>query len=61
MVLSLTALRTEADPVRETFAELEQRTREYQESLRRLASALEEALARATAAADRSRRLHADA
>ena len=58
--LILTARRAGADPVGDSFAELEQRTREYQESLGRLASVLEEALARATAAADRSRRLHAE-
>ena len=58
--LILTARRAGADPVGDSFAELEQRTREYQDSLGRLASVLEEALARATAAADRSRRLHAE-
>jgi hypothetical protein len=58
--LILTAIRSRADPLGETLAELEQRTREYQESLGRLASVLEEALARATAAADRARWLHAE-
>ena len=58
--LVLTAHRTGADPAGQAFVELEERTREYQESLRHLASILEEARARAAAADDRARRLHAE-
>src|SRR5262245_54609687 len=54
------ARRVGADPLTESAAELEERTREYQDTLRRLRTLDEQALARATAAAERSRRLHAD-
>ena len=47
------------DPVAETFAELERRTREYQDTLARLLAIEQQALARATATAERYRSLHA--
>jgi hypothetical protein len=55
----LIARRGGADPVAGTLAELEQRTREHQDTLARLLALQEEALARATAAAERQRSLHA--
>lgn len=49
-----------ADPLAETFAELERRTREYQDTLARLLAIQQQALARATAAAERYRSLLAE-
>lgn len=48
-----------ADAVPEALAELERRTREYEDSLARLVALEEQALARATASAERYRALHA--
>ena len=53
--------RVAAEPdTEEALADLERRTREYQDSLGRLVSRHDEALARATADAERIRRLHAE-
>jgi hypothetical protein len=51
--------RVKADALDESFAELEQRTREYRTSLERLVSVHEAALNRATAAGEQAGRLHA--
>lgn len=56
----LTAGRGIADTLAETLAELEQRTREYQNTLARLLAREEQAVARATATAERYRTLHAE-
>jgi multidrug efflux pump subunit AcrA (membrane-fusion protein) len=49
-----------ADALEEALAELEQRTREYRSTLERLVAMHETSLTRATAAAEQSRRLHAE-
>jgi hypothetical protein len=54
-----TAGRAGADSPSEALAELELRTREYQDALARLLALEEEAVARATASAERYRALHA--
>jgi hypothetical protein len=54
------ARRACADSVDEAFAELERRTRDYQDTLTRLLALEEEALARAAATAERFRTLHAE-
>ncbi len=56
----LTAGRVRADPLAETLAELEQKTREYQDTLARLLARQEQAVVRATATAERYRTLHAE-
>ena len=56
----LTAGRVIADPLAETLAELEQKTREYQDTLVRLLAREEQAVVRATATAERYRTLHAE-
>jgi hypothetical protein len=58
--LLLAADRAAADALEESLAELEQRTREYRTSLERLVAVHEAAVARATAAAEQARRLHAE-
>ena len=55
-----TARRAGADPLAETIADLEERTREYQDMLGRLLALDEQALARAAATAERYRHLHAE-
>lgn len=55
--LVLIARRSGADSPAEAFAELEQRTRDHQEALRRLQALQEDALARATVVAERYRTL----
>lgn len=57
--LLLAADRAAADTLEESLAELEQRTREYRTSLERLVALLEAGAARAAAAAEHARRLHA--
>jgi hypothetical protein len=57
--LGLAAHRAHADALGEAFADLEQRTREYQDSLARLLTRQKEALARAEAAVERYRHLRA--
>jgi hypothetical protein len=57
--LILVALRGRADELGEAFADLEQRAREYRDSLTRLLTRQTGALAHATAAAERYRELHA--
>jgi hypothetical protein len=56
----LTAGRAIADPLAETLAELEQKTREYQETLARLLAREEQAVARAAATAERYRTLQTE-
>ena len=51
--------RADADDLTEALAELERRTREYQDTLTTLLGLEEEAVARATATAERYRALHA--
>jgi len=57
--LLFAANRAAADTLEESLAELEQRTREYRTSLERLVALHEAGAARATAAAEHFRRLHA--
>jgi hypothetical protein len=56
----LTAGRVIADTLAETLAELEQKTREYEDTLTRLLAREEQAVVRATATAERYRTLHAE-
>jgi hypothetical protein len=56
----LTAGRVIADTLAKTLAELERRTREYQDTLARLLAREEQAVVRATATAERYWTLHAE-
>ncbi len=56
----LTAGRVIADTLAETLVELEQKTREYQDTLARLLGREEQAVIRATATAERYRTLHVE-
>src|SRR5262245_33021121 len=58
--LLLGANRAAADAFAEELAELEERTKEYRTSLERLVAVHETAAGRATDAAERARRLHAE-